>query len=513
MAMEMTVTTSSKPLMFLLVGVLCEPALALAASCESLAGRVFDSGTIESAQVVPAGRFAAPPTRGNTSAMAIPVPEFCRVIGRIRPTINFEIWLPITRWNGKFQGVGGGGFAGTISYAALGAALREGYATASTDTGHSGGDTARWALGQPSLVIDFAHRAIHEVTVKAKRIVEDFYGTAPLRAYFVGCSRGGYQGLVEAARYPDDYDGIVAGAPAVFPSRYNAAQLWVARATLTAPAAFIPPAKYPAIHRAVLAACDARDGAKDGLLEDPRICDFDPQRLLCKGAESNECLTRAQVEAARNIYAPVRNPRTGDVLAPPLERGTELTWGALAGGPAPSQLAAEFFKYLVFEDPNWDWKTFDFDRDMDRAETKIGAVMATNPDLTAFAARGGKLIMYHGWADQRIAPGNSITYRNEVGRLLGEPRTNAFLRLYMVPGMQHCSGGVGPDSFDAVGALDRWVAQGMAPKEIIASRSTNGLVDRTRPLCPYPQVAVYRGAGSLDAATSFSCSVPKGKSP
>lgn len=499
-------TACSRSLTFIVVGMLCEPAMALAASCESLAGR--QSGTIQSARVVDAGRFDAPVGRANAPAMSIPVPAFCRVIGRIQPAINFEVWLPVDRWNGKFQGVGGGGFAGTISYAALGTALRQGYATVSTDTGHAGGDTARWALGHPELVIDFAYRAIHEVTVEAKRIVEAFYGAAPRRSYFVGCSRGGYQGLVEAARYPEDYDGIVAGAPAVFPSRYNAAQLWVASATLKDQAAFIPPAKYPAIHRAVLAACDARDGAKDGLLEDPRLCDFDPQALLCDGANSNDCLTSAQVEAARTIYAPPRNPRTAEVLAPPLERGTELSWGPLAGGPAPSQLATEFFKYLVFEDPDWDWKTFDFDRHMDRSAKKVDAVMATNPDLTTFVTRGGKLLMYHGWADQRIAPRNSIIYHDEVSRLLGESRTNAFLRLYMVPGMLHCTGGAGPDSFDAVGELDRWVDQGAAPQEIIASHATNGVVDRTRPLCPYPQVAVYRGAGSLDVATNFSCSVP-----
>ncbi len=508
----MSVTApTKKSLLFLLVAVFCEPPLSLAASCESLAGRVIDNGRIESAQVVPAGLFSAPPARGNASAMSIQVPAFCRVIGRIQPAINFEVWLPVAGWNGKLQGVGGGGFAGAIHYAELGTALRERYATVAADTGHTGGDTARWALGQPSLVIDFAYRAIHEVTVKAKRIVEDFYGAAPLRSYFVGCSRGGYQGLVEAARYPNDYDGIVAGAPAVFPTRYNAAQLWVAAATLKDPAAFIPPAKYSAIHRAVLAECDARDGAKDGVLEDPRICDFDPQVLLCEGADSNECLTRAQVQAARNIYAPAKNPRTGEMLAPPLERGTELAWALLAGGPSPSQLATEFFKYLAFDDSDWDWKTFDFDRDMDRSEKKVGAVMATSPNLAAFAARGGKLLMYHGWADQRIAPRNSIIYRDDVARLLGEPRTNAFLRLYMVPGMLHCNGGVGTDSFDAIGTLDRWVDQGVVPQDIIASRFRNGVVDRTRPLCPYPQVAAYRGAASLEVATSFSCSVPKGQ--
>jgi feruloyl esterase len=503
----------------LLVAILLSPATTAASSCESLTSISLPYTTVASAQMVAAGNFIPQGIPGATPAALDAeqafktLPAFCRVAATIKPTadsdIKIEVWMPASGWNGKFQGVGGGGFAGVISYGALGDALKAGYATASTDTGHSGWiTTASWALGHPEVLIDFAYRSVHETTVKAKQIVEVYYGAKPKRAYFVGCSRGGYQGLVEAARYPDDYNGIVAGASGVFPAQYMADQLWVAGATLKNPDSYIPPAKYETIHRAMLAACDARDGVKDGLLEDPRRCDFDPGILACKGPDSNDCLTSPQVTAARMIYAPPRNPRTGEALAPPLERGTELAWGGLAGGPVPSQLATEFFKYLVFEDPNWDWKTFDFDRDIKRTEAKVGTVMATSPDLSAFAKLGGKLILYHGWADQRIAPGNSIEYRDGVVRLLGETRSKTFLRLYMAPDMNHCGGGDGPNSFDMLSALDQWIEHGKVPDQIIASHSTNGRVDRTRPLCPYPKIAKYKGSGSTDDAANFECSRP-----
>ena len=513
---EVTQPEDRKPgrcvaLMFLplLAAILLSPATTAASSCESLTSISLPSTTVTSAQMVAAGNFI-PPTASDAGQAFKTLPAFCRVAATIKPTddsdIKIEVWMPASGWNGKFLGVGGGGFAGVISYGAMGAALRAGYATASTDTGHSGWiTTARWALGHPEMLIDFAYRSVHETTVKAKQIVEAYYGAKPKRSYFEGCSRGGYQGLVEAARYPDDYDGIVAGASGVFPAGYNADQLWVGGAALKNPDSYIPPAKYEIIHREVLAACDALDGAKDGLLEDPRLCAFDPGILLCQGPDTADCLTGPQVGAARKIYTSPKNPRTGEVLAPPLERGSELAWRALAGGPVPSQIATEFFKYLVFEDPNWDWKTFDFDRDMERTERKVGTVMATSPDLSAFAKLGGKLIMYHGWADERIAPGNSIDYRDRVVRLLGATRTKTFLRLYMAPGMNHCGGGDGPNSFDMLSALDQWVEHGKAPSRIVASHSTDGKVDRTRPLCPYPQIAKYKGSGSTDEAANFVC--------
>jgi Tannase and feruloyl esterase len=285
--------------------------------------------------------------------------------------------------------------------------------------------------------------------------------------------------------------------------------LWVASATLKDSASFIPRDKYPLINRAVLAACDARDGVTDGVLEDPRRCDFDPKSLMCTRVAGESCLTSEQVTAARQIYAPAKNPRTGEEIWPGLMRGSELGWAAQAGGPAPIRLATDFFKYLVFENPNWDWRTFDFDRDVATAIAKVGPIVTTmNPDLEAFRSRGGKVIMYHGWNDQAIAPENSVKYYTSVVDRLGRERADQLVRLFMAPGVEHCRGGPGPSTFDAVAALDAWVVSGVAPTRIIASRITNGKVDRTRPLCPYPQVAVYTATGSTDEAASFECKVP-----
>jgi tannase/feruloyl esterase len=490
------------------------PARATAASCENLTTLSLPDSTIISAKSVAADGFS-PPTDGVNSTgadpQAITVPAFCRVIGRVPPAINFEVWMPVAGWNGKFQGVGNGGFAGLISYAEMAAALNRGYATASTDTGHVG-ENGRFALGHPELVVDFGHRAIHEMTLKAKAIVEAFYGSAPQRSYFVGCSTGGRQGLMEAQRYPGDYDGIVAGAAVAFYGHFHAGQLWVASATLKDPASAIPPDKYSLIHKAVLAACDARDGVTDGVLEDPRRCDFDPKTLLCVGTGTGGCLTAAQIEAVRKIYEPARNPRTGQEIYPAMPPGGELGWLALAGGPEPPRRALELFRYFVFEDPNWDWRTFDFDRDLARTDAKMGPLVAMNPDLREFKARGGKLIMYHGWNDQSVAPENSVNYYESVSRLLGAKQTDQFLRLFMAPGMQHCRGGpvlaAGPDMFDELGAVEQWVEQGHAPEKIIASHSIDGVVDRTRPLCPYPQIAKYKGTGSTDEAANFVCATP-----
>jgi feruloyl esterase len=433
----------------------------------------------------------------------------------VRPAINFEVWMPVTGWNGKFQGVGGSGYAGVISYAAMGAALNRGYATASTDTGHTGGTgSALFALGHPELVVDFGHRAIHEMTLKAKALVGAFYERAPTRSYFVGCSTGGRQGLMEAQRYPIDYDGIVAGSSATFYGHHHAAQLWVASATLKDHASYLPPSTYPLINKAVLAACDARDGVSDGLLEDPRRCRFDPKTLLCSSGRSDSCLTAPQVETVQRIYSAVRNPRTGQEIFPPLPPGSELSWATQAAGPEPSRLATEFFKYFVFEDPNWDWRTFDFDRDVSRADAKIGPIVtAMDPDLKVFNAKGGKFIMYHGWNDQLIAAENSVNYYNGVVALFGAQQTDRFFRLFMAPGMQHCGGGPGPNTFDAVSALERWVEEGKAPQHITASHSTDGVVDRTRPLCPYPQVAAYKGHGSIDEAANFECKITPSSNP
>ena len=483
--------------------------LTVNASCESLQTLVLPETTILSATLVPDGPFIRRRRLVQRRPNASPprpliVPAACRVVGRVSPAINFEVWMPVANWNGKFQAVGGGGFAGVISYGAMATALGRGYATASTDTGHStpGGS---WALGHPELVVDFGYRAIHEMTVKAKVIVEAFYGKGPRWSYFVGCSTGGRQGLMEAQRYPGDYDGIVAGAPANLWTRMPAGNLFAASATMKDEATRLPSLKLAALHKGAIAACDAHDGVTDGLLENPARCAFDPGTLLCTNEETDACLTSAQVGAARKIYASAVNPRTKEEIFPGMPPGSELTWGALTGGTQPFPIAVDFYKYFVFDDPTWDWKTMDFDKDVAAGEEKAGKVLnAIDPDLRAFKARGGKLIMYHGWNDQLISPLNTINYFERVRKTLGANETDEVARLFMAPGMLHCGGGPGPNTFDAVGALEQWVEHGSKPAQIVASHATDGVVNRTRPLCPYPQVATFTGTGSNEAA-SFVC--------
>jgi feruloyl esterase len=498
---------------FLLVAAVLAPTAAVAASCESLSALALPDATITLARSIPAGELSLPGAPAAAARQYQELPAFCRVAATLKPTsdsdIQIEVWLPASGWNGKFQAVGNGGWAGSISYSAMGQALRRGYATASTDTGHTGG-SARFALGHHEKLIDFGYRAVHEMTLKSKSIVAAFYGDAPKLSYWNGCSTGGRQGLKEAQQYPSDFDGIIAGAPANFRTHLQIGQIWTAGATLKDPASFIPPAKYPLIHKAAVDACDALDGVKDGVLENPSRCHFDPKMLECKGEDAATCLTAPQVEAARKIYAGAKNPRTGLQIWPGLLPGSELGWGQTAGGPEPIGLAMEYFRYVVFEDPNWDWRTFNFDADTTRTEKLEYGMNATDPNLKQFVGHGGKLLLYHGWSDQLITPMNSISYyKSVVDTMGGAAKTADFARLFLVPGMGHCGGGEGPNSFDSVSALEQWVEKGKAPEQMIASHGTNGTVDRTRPLCPYPQVATWKGAGSTDAAGSFVCAAEK----
>src|SRR5688572_18757697 len=483
---------------------------AFAAPCDSLATEALKDGKITAAQIVPAGQFSQPGDRPAGGANPFKdLPAFCRVAATLTPSsdsdIKVEVWLPANGWNGKFQAVGNGGWAGTISYAAMADAVRAGYASASTDTGHVGG-RGTFALDHPEKLIDFAWRSEHEMTVKAKAVIQAFYGSAPRRSYWNGCSTGGRQGLKEAQMFPDDYDGIIAGAPA----NRTAISLWIAHAVLKDPASYIPPAKYPVIHQAAVAACDAGDGLKDGLIGDPTKCSFDPRVLLCKGEDASSCLTAPQVDAAKKIYSPAINPRTGQELFASLVPGTELGWGVQARGPEPSANIYDQYRYVVFKDPNWDWKTFDFDRDVVRGDLPENLVMnATDPNMKAFFAHGGKLLLYHGWSDPNVPAVNTIQYYNSVVENLGgASRASNSVRLFMAPGMGHCGGGEGPNAFDKMAALEQWVERGTAPDALLATHSTNGKVDRSRPLCPYPQVAKYKGSGSIDEASSFVCAAP-----
>jgi Tannase and feruloyl esterase len=485
---------------------------AVAATCESLAATALKAATITRAEVVASGKFAPPEGGRRGEARTNPykdLPEFCRVAATLTPSsdsdIKVEVWLPTNMWNGKFQAVGNGGWAGVISYTAMADALRSGYATASTDTGHVGG-RGTFALDHPEKLIDFSWRSEHEMTVQAKALIQAFYGSAPKYSYWNGCSTGGRQGLKEAQMFPNDFDGIIAGAPA----NRTAISLWIAHAVLKDPASYIPPGKYPVIHQAALAACDAADGVKDGLIDDPRKCRFDPAVLLCKGADGPSCLTDAQVVAAKRIYSPAVNPRTGAELFSSLVPGTELGWAVQAQGPEPSVNIADQYRYVVFKDANWDWKTFDFDKDAARGDRPENLIMnATNPDMTAFFAHGGKLLLYHGWSDPQVPTLNTIKYYGSVVKNLGgAPKADDRVRLFLAPGMGHCGGGEGPNAFDKIGPLERWVEHGDVPQQLVASHAIDGKVDRTRPLCPYPKLAKYKGAGSVDDAANFVCSAP-----
>jgi feruloyl esterase len=384
-------------------------------------------------------------------------------------------------------------------------ALAVGYAAASTDTGHTG-NNPNFITGHPEKVIDFGYRAVHEMTVAAKAVIASFYSNGPKYSYWNGCSTGGRQALMEAQRYPTDYDGILAGAPAIYASRLQGMQVWASQTVHKDEASYIPPAKYLAIHDAVLKQCDALDGVKDGVLEDPIKCKFDPKALLCKEGDSQSCLTAPQVEAASRLYAGPRDSKNGQPLFPGLQPGSEKGWNMLAG-PQPMSLAADVYKYLVLNNPNWDYKTINPDTDFPLAEKAIASSMdATNPNLKPFVESGGKLIMYHGWSDPGIPPMNSVQYyKNATGALGGESKATKSIRLFMIPGMNHCQGGDGTDKFDGVAALANWVENGKAPDQILASHQTAGKVDRTRPLCAYPQTAVYKGSGTTDEAANFIC--------
>ncbi|MGH9398183.1 MAG: tannase/feruloyl esterase family alpha/beta hydrolase [Terriglobia bacterium] len=456
--------------------------------------------------------------------------------GVIKPTadsdIKFEVWMPVSGWNKRFQGVGNGGFAGSIQHGGLADALRRGFAVASTDTGHTGSSVdARWALGHPEKVIDFGYRGIHQMTVQAKAIIQAFYGVPPRRSYFASCSNGGRQALMEAQRFPADYDGIIAGAPANFWTQLQAVAIWDAQATLENAASYIPAGKLPAISSAVLAACDAKDGVADGILNDPRQCHFNPAKLLCRGADSNGCLTAPQVIALKKIYS---GPRTskGKQIFPGFSPGGELGpngWAGWVTGSAPQaslqfKFGTHFFAYMVFNNPAWDYRTSNIDTDFKIADQKLAHILnATDPNPRPFKARGGKLIMYHGWSDAAIPPLSSIKYYKSVVAAMGLRETEDFLRLFMAPGMQHCGLGPGPGSFggfeaaaqfdaerNMFDALERWVEDGVAPDKIITTKymkpsdPASGIA-MTRPLCAYPEVAKYKGSGDTKDAANFAC--------
>jgi feruloyl esterase len=491
------------------------------ASCESLKSISLPNTTIVAAEMVAAGPYT-PPGRGQAPPAAAPegrgrggpggpaaappqiVPARCRANAILRPSsdseIEMEAWLP-DNWNGKFQFVGGGGWAGNISFPAMVSAVMEGYATASTDTGHKGGN-ALFAINHPEKVVDFAYRAVHETAVQTKALIAKYYERPARLSYWNGCSTGGRQGLMEAQKFPDDFDAIIAGAPANFQTHLHTWDLSVAVPELNNPAAALTQAKLTALNEAAVNACDAQDGVKDGLINNPRACKFDPSVMLCKGADGPNCLTPPQLDAVKRAYATTKT-KSGEAVFPGKEPGSEYQWMAFLGGQNAPGVSVGSFQ-VAYNDANWDAKGFDVDRDLKIVDEKVGSIInAVSPDLSAFKAHGGKLLLYHGWNDTAISPGNTINYYESVLKKMG--KQDDFVRLYMAPGMQHCGGGPGPNQINYMAIMERWRENNQTPASIEAYHVANNRVDMTRPLCPYPQVATYKGAGSPNDASNFAC--------
>ena len=457
-------------------------------------------------------------------------PAHCRVNGMLAPEIAFEVSLP-ARWNGRLYMIGNGGHAGETlddpgRVAQRNQALRVGFAFAQTNTGHDARKEpgASFVMSNPQKAIDYAHRAVHLTASTTKAITADYYGKPVSHAYWNSCSNGGRQGLIEAQRYPEDFDGIVANAPWVSQTGFTIGAMWNQRALSEAP---VTAAKLAMVADKVMAKCDAIDGLQDNLIDDPRECSFDPERDVpaCnQGADTADCLTAAQATAIGKVYGGVVS--NGKPFFPGFMPGSEAVMGLFGGGtgsgwmnvivapqpdgkPADFMLAESTMKYLVFTPPrpDYDYRIFNFDDDVPLLDAWGKQVNATDPDLSKFRKRGGKLLMTYGWADSILQPLMGINYY-ELAVATNGAQTPDFFRLFMVPGMAHCGGGTGPDRHDAVTAIINWVEKGQSPNSIIASKVIDDQVVRTRPLCPYPQVARYTGTGSIDEAANFHCVAP-----
>ena len=486
--------------------------LAATAGAQDVCDRLAARASLGDARMVSATPVAADASKH--------LPEFCEVRVTISPTPGSQIGavyrLPAS-WNGKVLGIGGGGFAGNLRVEAAADGLARGYAVIENDLGHASASAldpsfALGADGKPNVdgIIDFGHRATHLATTTGKEIVAERYSRAPEHSYWQGCSTGGRQGLAEVQRYPDDYDGVIAGAPVYTPLTYSNAILRV-QAFHAKRESNLLPAHAALIHDAVLAACDAQDGIKDGILNDPRTCAWDPGELACKAGESGErCLTPAQVETVRRVYAGVKT-KDGKPAAMPLMRGGESDWVARMIGTAQQPnglnavLGAPFMSYIVKADPKYDLFTFDPERDMAALDGGLAAahVHQQNPDIAAFVARGGKLLLWHGFNDPGPSPLSTIAYFAAVNGKV--PAAKDSVRLFLAPGVLHCGGGAGPDQIDTLTALERWVERGAAPERIVATKANSPL---TRPLCAHPLLARYKGSGDTNDPASFDCAAP-----
>jgi feruloyl esterase len=511
------------------------PAAARASDCQSLSGK-----TLAGALIVETNDIKPPFVATSMAPLGVTVTvPFCRVRGLIRPTpdshIYFEVWLPpAASWNGNYQGNAPGGYVGSMFYEPTERALRAGYAASTTDNGHVGSEPSEWAAGHPERLADWGWRAVHETAVAAKAVIAAYYGKHPKFSYFIGCSKGGASAIMEAQRFPTDYDGVVAGAMGWNLSARLAMYLWTIQA-VQAPGAWISPAKLALLHKSMLAAC----GGTDGILDDPGTCQFDPGRLQCKAGDADSCLTAQQVATVRKIYAGPSDA-AGRSIYPGYARGSELNWSRDIMGsedkPGEGTTSYQGFtnraRDLLFEHSNWKLQTLDPSEVYQQARKKLGPFWdAVETDLSAFKAAGGKIIGYQGWTDDAVPPGGTIHYYDMVaGKMGGAGQVESFYRLFMVPGMDHCSGGVGPNAIggaydlpapvrdadhDVAAALARWVEQGQAPDKVIATHYQDNdptkTVEAQRPVCVYPAAARYTGHGNRNNATSWVCTIPTEK--
>jgi len=511
---------------------------AAAADCGALAGKTFGGATITAAtNVTPPSSLVGmdPPT-----PVAVNAP-FCRIQGSIKPSsdsdIGFEVWLPPQgAWNGKYEGIGNGGFAGSLIYPAMDWALEGGYAVSGTTTGHSGGSLdASWALGHPEKITDFGWRAIHETASASRAIIEAYYAKPPVHSYFSGCSDGGREALMEAQRFPNDYDGIVAGAPANFWTRLLTNGVWTDQALSETPNSWLSPDQLSVVNDAALKACHG----ENGVVDDPEQCRFHPSTLLCKTGESEECLSAPQITALKKIYSGMQDASGKSVFPgyPPGGEAGPVAWSLWLTGAEPKRVegtliygfSTGYFANMVFDKADWSFRGQNPVDDLTQAQEKTGqAVDAANPDLSAFRDAGGKLVQYHGWNDAAIPAPSSIDYYEEVAAKLGGiEKTQSFYRLFMAPGMQHCGLGLGPNAVggvfglpspsrepehDVVAALAHWVEDGAAPNQIIATlyrdNDPSKGIAAQRPWCPHPAVARFSGQGARTDAASYTCAAP-----
>ena len=492
------------------------------ARCTDMTGFVPAGAKIESAQTIK-GTFV--PEKGNPIQN---LPPLCRIRGQAmaapRSNIHFEIWLPLAGWNGRIHMIGNGGYSSTFSQDSLAELVRKGNVAVATDTGHTGDDLT-FGFGNADAIEDWGNRAVHLSIVAAKAVTAKFYGAPARYAYFQGCSTGGHQGLMEAQRYPSDFNGILAGDPGNNRTNLNFGFLWQFLANHDPgdnQHPILSPDDLKLVNRAAVKQCDALDGVADGVIGDPRQCRFNPASLLCAAGQTAECLSDKQVKAVSRMYAGATRSDTGETVYPGWTVGSE--WLEGAGGwnvywanprkPDEPQ-RVDYFRHWVFADPSWDWWKFDWSKGVDTARQKMAAVDAVNPDLSAFERGGGKLVVYQGWADPVVSAKDTIAYFEGMTNKTAQAQN--FSRLFIVPGMAHCSGGPGATEFSAgtdsehdIGlALQRWVETGVPPERIIAVKSKGKTAETgiamSRPLCAWPKLATYKGAGDTSDSANFVC--------